>query len=149
MELHTKFYGVISCEEKEAIEFPLGLPGFEDKKRFLHLQPEDSIFGCLQSIEDPSLAFVVISPYIICPEYNINLTQDDIQALKLNKADEALVLSIVSIREKIEESTANLQAPIVLHRKDLIGRQVLLPESGYPIRFPLWKKDGVLNIRCS
>lgn len=149
MELHTKFFGTISFEENETIRFDSGLPGFEERKTFLYLQTEESIFGCLQSVEEPQLAFVVISPYVICPDYSINLPADETKALNLNAAEEALVLTIVSIREKMEESSANLQAPIIIHRSQCTGRQVLLPESGYPVRFPLWKKDGVANACCS
>lgn len=149
MELHTKFYGTVNYEENETIRFNAGLPGFEERKSFLYLHAEGSIFGCLQSVEDPQLAFVVMSPYVICPDYSINLPADDTKALKLNSAEDALVLAIVSIREKMEESSANLQAPIIIHQMDRTGRQVLLPDAGYPVRYPLWKKEGIANSRCS
>lgn len=149
VELHTKFYGTVSYTDNETIQFPGGLPGFEERRSFLYLHPEDSIFGCLQSVEEPQLAFVVISPYVICPDYSINLPSDDTKALKLNAAEDALILAIVSIREKLDESSANLQAPVIIHMKDRTGRQVLLPDSGYPVRYPLWKKDGSASSRCS
>ena len=149
MELKTKFYGVVNCLQEDIIKFPWGLPGFEESNAFVLLQPKESIFGCLQSVDDSELAFVVISPYALCADYNINLSAEDTKALQLQSPSDALVMSIVCIREKMEESSANLQAPVVIHKTCGLGRQVLLPESGYPVRFPLWKKEAVANYRCS
>lgn len=149
MEIQTKFYGPVSYEAQETVVFPAGLPGFERYTQFLPLQPAGSVFGCLQSLEDPMLAFVIISPYKVCPDYSIRLTAEDVQALKLEKLEDAEMLAIVSIRPKLEDSSVNLQAPLVINKVSRIGRQVLAPESGYPIRFPLWEKETVANCGCS
>jgi flagellar assembly factor FliW len=149
MELKTKFYGVVNCLQEDIIDFPSGLPGFEECKAFVLFQPKESIFACLQSVDDPGLAFVVISPYALCTDYSINLPAEDTKALQLQSPSDALVLAIVCIREKMEDSSANLQAPVVIHKTCGLGRQVILPESGYPVRFPLWKKDAIANCRCS
>jgi flagellar assembly factor FliW len=149
MEMQTKFYGKVNFEEQDILNFPAGLPGFEKYEQFILLQPTDSVFGCLQSVDEPALAFVTISPYKVCPDYSIRLTNDDVQKLQLKKADDAELLAVVSIRPKMEDSSVNLQAPLVINRASRIGQQVLLPESGYPIRFSLWDKSTVSEYRCS
>lgn len=148
MDIQTKFYGPVTFEENELVTFPAGLPGFEECHRFLLLQPEESIFGCLQSVDDPNLAFVTASPYLFCSDYSIDLTGESVQTLKLNRPEDAVIFVIATIREKIEESTINLQAPIVVNKVSRIGRQEILSDSGYSIRFPLWKKDVVNNSQC-
>lgn len=51
MDIQTKFYGSVSFQENELINFPEGLPGFEDCHRFLLLQPEGSVLdACNQWI---------------------------------------------------------------------------------------------------
>ncbi|HHZ19609.1 MAG TPA: flagellar assembly protein FliW [Firmicutes bacterium] len=149
MDIQTKFYGSVSFQENELINFPEGLPGFEDCHRFLLLQPEGSVFRCLQSVDNPAVAFVTVSPHLFYPEYSIDLPEESVQALGLKSPEDAVVLGIATIREKLEDSTINLQAPIVINKESRLGRQEILPDSGYAIRCPLWKKDDVKKFQCS
>lgn len=149
MELETKYYGTVSYQADELIRFPAGLPGFEKNTNFLVLQSDDSIFGCLQSVDDPNLAFVLISPYLVCSDYSIHLPTEDVQVLQLTGPEEAELLAVVSVRSNIEESSVNLQAPLVINKNKRLGRQALLPETGYPIRHMLWNKEAVAQYRCS
>src|ERR1017187_6256055 len=54
--LDTKHFGHIVFEPQDAIEFPRGLPGFEDRRRFLAIRQEQTApLVFLQSLEDPEL----------------------------------------------------------------------------------------------
>ena len=44
------------------------------------------------------------------------------------------VRAILTVRDPIEETTANLLAPVVLNPTTRLGRQVVLQDSDYPIR---------------
>lgn len=143
MKIKTKFFGEIEVPAEEIIHFPSGLPGFESEKEFVHLQPEDSVFGCLQSCHQPATAFIVLSPYQLCPDYEFELDEEKREALAVAKSEEVKVLSIVTIPPgKPEEATVNLYAPIVINTTAKKGMQVILSESGYPLRFKLWAPKG-------
>ena len=60
MQLDTKYFGRIDYAEEDVLEFPNGLFGFEDQKKFL-LLPFSGSNGnmlCLQSVAGPSPAFI-------------------------------------------------------------------------------------------
>ena len=53
------------------------------------------------------------------------------------------MLAIVTIPPgKPEEATVNLYAPIIINTTVKRGMQIILSESGYPMRFKLWAKEG-------
>src|SRR4051794_15543817 len=54
----TNHFGPVEYEAESVLEFPRGLPGFEDRRGFLPLrQPENDPLIFLQSLEDPALCF--------------------------------------------------------------------------------------------
>src|SRR3989339_1534403 len=136
MQLNTKNFGLIEIDEKNIIEFPEGLPGFEDKKRFTLLgkMEEEPYFDWLQSIEDMDLVFVTINPKFIIPEYYIDVEQNDIEFLKIKDENKVLIYAIVVIPEDIEEMSANLKAPIIINTENNIGKQLVLENKQYQIR---------------
>ena len=54
--------------------------------------------------------------------------------------DHINVFSIVSPREPFSESTINLQAPVVVDLKSRKGKQIILNNTIYEIRMPLFPK---------
>ncbi|NLW55555.1 MAG: flagellar assembly protein FliW [Firmicutes bacterium] len=141
MKIKTKFYEEIEISEEEMIHFPEGLPGFETEKRFVYLHPEDTVFGCLQSCQTPEVAFIVISPFRLCPDYDLVLDEEKVALLGLAKPEDALILAIVTIPPgQPDQATVNLQAPLVINLPAKKGLQVILSDSGYPLRFQLWAK---------
>ncbi|MDV3427494.1 MAG: flagellar assembly protein FliW, partial [Bacillota bacterium] len=53
MKLLSKYHGTINYEEKDIINFPSGIPGFEKLKKFIIFNVEGSTeFSILHSIED-------------------------------------------------------------------------------------------------
>ena len=147
MKVQTKFFGEVEVAADEIIHFPDGLPGFETEKEFVYLHPEDSVFGCLQSCHHPHTAFIVLSPYKLCSDYEFDLAEEKREALAIKKLEEVLVLAIVTIPpENPEEATVNLYAPIVINTNANKGMQIILSESGYPLRCKLWTKEGSASI---
>jgi len=143
MKINTKFYGELEINEEEIIQFPQGLPGFEEEKRFVYLQSEENFFGSLQAVDLETLGFVVISPFIICPDYHFDLEDQIVNELGLEKPEEALLLSIVNIPPgQPKDATANLQAPVVINTAKRRGIQVILAEMGYPLRCRIWAEDS-------
>ncbi|HEY8463329.1 MAG TPA: flagellar assembly protein FliW [Bacillota bacterium] len=140
MQIKTKFFGTVECESKMIFQFPQGIPGFEAEHRFVLIQPENSTFSCLQSLNQEKLAFITVSPFIICPDYTFEIDDEVAASLELSKPEDALILSIVNIPEQTpSQTTLNLKAPLVLNRVTHLGYQVILNEN-YPLRTPLFKE---------
>lgn len=133
--IETKNFGPISYEANSALEFPRGLPGFEDRRGFVPLHFADSdplIF--LQSVEDPGLCFVTMPVLAVDPEYRLAVASEDLQAIGLPPGvpkigEQVLCVTVLAIRE--DGPTANLLAPIVVNLRNRRAVQAVAPESGY------------------
>jgi flagellar assembly factor FliW len=141
MEIETKFYGTIDLEQPGSIFFSQGIPGFENERRFIIIEPDNSVFQCLQSLDHPEIAFIVISPFLICPDYSFSLPEDVSRQIRLFKLEDALVLGVVTIpHDNPRTATINLQAPVVINLKEGLGCQVILINESYPMRLSIWDK---------
>jgi flagellar assembly factor FliW len=115
----------VDIQQQHIVHLPLGLLGFEHIKQYVLLtEPGQEPFQWLQVINDPSLAFVVISPFEVFPDYQPDLTEEDVDFLDLCSAADALIYNIVTIRPN-GVSTVNLKGPIVLNRFTLRGKQLI------------------------
>jgi len=126
-------FGRIEVDEEAVITFPQGLFGFEEYRRFVVLcLDEKSPFRWLQSMEDPSLAFVVIEPRHFMPDYAPTISDADVEALGLDADTPYLTFVIVTIPPgKPEEMTANLMGPIIINAATRIARQVIVEDDCY------------------
>jgi flagellar assembly factor FliW len=131
---------ILSVPEESEIVFGDGLVGCEDWKRFvLQETMEAGPFKLLQSLDDPRVSFVVTDPYLLLPDYSFEMTEADVEKIGLESASDALVLCILVVKQEPELSvTANLLGPLVINVKQRRGVQVILAQSGYSARFPVF-----------
>jgi flagellar assembly factor FliW len=124
--------------EEQVLHLPLGLLGFEPIKEYLCVsRPEEAPFLWLQAIQDPTLTFLVISPFEVISEYHPDISEEDAAFLGLNSPDEALILAIVTLRRN-GRATANLKGPLVVNRISGRAKQVVLANAGdYSLQHPL------------
>jgi flagellar assembly factor FliW len=136
MQLDTRHFGKIEIDEKEIIDFPEGLPGFLDIKKYAILANEegDSPFRWLQSIDEPNLAFAVVDPFSVKKDYDINIGDDASDALGIECVENVLVYSIVVVPEDVSKISMNLKAPIIINTKNNKGMQVILDTDEYGVR---------------
>ena len=126
---------VLTVKTENVIQIPLGLLGFEGIKRFVLLSdPDEAPFSWLQVLDDPGLAFVVVSPLELLPDYQPDVSQDDASFLKIEAPEDALIYAIATLHEK-GQATLNLKGPIVINRQTLVGKQVVLANApAYSVR---------------
>jgi len=142
MKLRTAYFGNIEIDPAGIIHFPGGVPGFEDCRRFVLLQrPEEAPVAWLQGVDDPDLAFAVVEPRHFLAEYHPPLSPADLEPLKLAVGEEALILIILVLAPEPERITANLQAPVIINRKEKLGAQVYLGED-WPRKYYLFPREG-------
>lgn len=142
-ELVTTNFGAIRYSETDIYLFPAGLPAFEAETRFLLLErPETAPVLFLQSTQSPELAFITIPAIQIQPDYAVEPTSGDLEALGASGMDRysLAALAILTIAEGAV--TANLQAPVLICPDTHRAIQVLRPESPYASRHPLPLREG-------
>ncbi|MBN8644996.1 MAG: flagellar assembly protein FliW [Planctomycetes bacterium] len=114
MEVQTVRFGTIEISPDRVINFPRGLLGFQQHKRYALLQPnDDACFFWLQCLEDPALAFVVTDPNIFIKEYSVPIRGEQMEDLGLERLEDAQVFVIVNKVGGL--LTANLQGPLVVN----------------------------------
>jgi flagellar assembly factor FliW len=142
MKINTKYHGIREYEDKDIITFKKGLPGFEDLRGFIIFPVEENeVFSILHSIEDEKIGFVVISPFYVIKDYEINLSDDCIDELKIKSPEDVMLLNTVTLNSDINKITTNLKAPIIINIKTKLGEQIILENDDYLIKQPLIKED--------
>lgn len=131
--------GEMDIPEQQQIDFPDGLPGLPDRKRYAVLFREETLpYYYLQSLEDPDLCFLTVDPFVFFPDYDFELPDPVVEQLHIESPADIWVRNIVVVREDFARSTVNLQAPLIMNHRMRVGRQVILNHPDYAIRHPLF-----------
>lgn len=139
MKLQTKYFGEIDYEASDLIQFPAGLFGFDKEREFL-LLPFDGSHGnmlCLQSVSTPMLAFVVLDPFSLAPDYTPEPSAEELKAFQVESNEALCYYVLCALKNPVSDSTVNLRCPIVIHPETRIAHQVILESGGYEMRHPL------------
>jgi flagellar assembly factor FliW len=120
------------------VRLPMGLLGFEPIKDYVLLaSPAEAPFAWLQVEDNNSLAFIVVNPFLVSPDYQPDIPQPDVEFLELHESSDAILLNIVTVHGP-QRATVNLKGPIVINRHTRIGKQVILANaSDYSVQHPL------------
>ena len=97
-KLDSPRFGTLEYSDQQILEFPDGMLGFPDLRRFLHLSPEDmKPLQFLLAVEQPQLSFPLLNPYLVRPDYGFELSASDRTALGLGqKADVAVYCQLAA-----------------------------------------------------
>ena len=140
-EIQTKFHGTIEVDLSKAWHFPKGLPGFEEEEEFVILPiGDDPEFQIMQSTKEAGVAFVVANPYKFVEGYDIKIDDPTVDLLEVKSPEELMVLGIVFVKEPFEESTVNLQAPLLFQTNNRKAKQMVLNDKRYLIKHPIDEK---------
>ncbi|OGV48776.1 MAG: hypothetical protein A2X49_13780 [Lentisphaerae bacterium GWF2_52_8] len=152
MEISRQTHSILKSVRPENIfRFPQGILGFEDVKEYVFLF-NDKIepFMFMQSLERSHLCFVSIGTFLIKPDYNLVLPEDNVRFLELERPTDAMILSLVTVRKNVEDITANLLSPIVVNMRNSRAQQVIIENSQNPVRYRIWENidDAMLRFRA-
>jgi len=135
MEIETLNFGKQTVDGHDIISFPNGLLGLEDYTKFklFHEESENPDIHWLQSITDADLSMSVVSPTALGIQYEITLTDDDEDLLKLDDINDIQVVLVVYKKDEDESNNggdlkAILRAPVIINTKTNIGLQKHLDE---------------------
>lgn len=142
MLINTKFLGNIEIEEKNIISFEHGLPGFNTLHDFVLLPVDGNIaLTYLQSIQQTKICFILMNPFLIIEDYDIDISEETVANLEIKKPEDTCLYSTLTITENIKDITANLAAPIVINTINNKAVQEVLNDSKYEIKYKLYREE--------
>ena len=139
MKLQSKYFGEIEYLDEDVISFSVGLFGFEEEHRFLLLPFEGSAgtLLCFQSVQTPALAFVVMDPFALMPDYTPVLQPNELKDLGVSDSQELGFYVLCVVKNPVSDSTVNLKCPVAINPDTRVARQVILETESYEMRHPL------------
>lgn len=128
IKLNTSRFGILEVKEEKIINFPSGLVGLPNLNRFILVDHKDTPLKWLQAVDDPDMAFIVVSPSLITADYSLDLDKSVKQYIQLENEDDLAVL--VTMRVNGDDVIANFQGPIVVNSRSMKGVQIVLDRPG-------------------
>jgi flagellar assembly factor FliW len=135
----TTRFGELNIVKADLLNFPEGILGFDNLKKFFIVDPGDkTLILWLQSVEDSSIAFPIIEPKIIHPTFSAKLLPADLASLNLKTLDDARIYCILTIPQDVLKMSANFKAPIIINNETLMGKQIVLQDSKLTVKHEIY-----------
>lgn len=136
MLLKTHLFGEIKVNEEEVINFTKPILGFDDCTQYILVEKE-SIFPTfwLQSVNNPGLAFPVVSPFSVNEDYSIKLQTHDLDDIRLKDINDILVLTLMVVPQVLSSIRTNLRAPIIYNPVNKVAKQLVLYDDKHPVHY--------------
>jgi len=132
MEIKSKSFSSQHLDSNSVINFPNGIPGFEDQTQYQLFELDDNeIIFSLQSLSSEEIAFSVALPSHFNINYNFVLTDQEEATLQIESIDDLLILLILHKGEGDNGSNqptikGSIKSPLLINTKKRIGIQKLL-----------------------
>jgi len=138
MTIESPRFGRMAVSPEKIIDFPRGLPAFEDLRRFTLLHPEGEApkYFILQSLDDVEIAFHITDPAPWGFSYQIKLSDEESALLGEGEPGDFVVV-VMLISTDTGGVRANLKAPLVLNLKTRRGLQHIFSTLDYQLSEPL------------
>ena len=134
-------FGQVEVPDETLLSFPAGMIGFPELERYSILkQREDSVFLWLHAIDEPTLAFPIVLPWVFYWDYEVKLSDEDMAAINVERADQISIYCVVNVGADVRAATINLFSPIVVNNGDRRARQVINTIDGYSTRDRLFRE---------
>lgn len=145
MNIQTTRFGEISIDDNLIFTFVEPIIGYDTLTKYVLIEhKEESAFKWLQSIENPELAFPVTSPAFFDIEYQFEIPTEKAEKIELTSVESLISLNIVTIPSiNPRKATINLMAPIIINAANKQGMQIILSNSNYPVKYPLFEPQKV------
>jgi flagellar assembly factor FliW len=139
MKYRSSRFGTLDVADEAILEFPSGLLGFPDQRRYVMLDHDtDAPFKWLQSLDEPGLAFVVMDPALFHADYRVEYSREALAEIHADESDDMALAVILTIpSEDPGRITANLRGPLLVNPRTRLCKQLVLSDD-YPTRYPLF-----------
>ena len=138
MKIITRRFGEVEIDPATLITFPNGILGFPNAKEFVLLDPNSkSPLKWLQSITEPTLAFVITDPKLFKDDYVVNVFRKDLEDIQVKDPENVLIWVIVTVPRDPSKMTANLKGPLLLNTENMVAKQMILEDQDYDLKYQL------------
>lgn len=139
VKINTTRFGDVSVPQSDIYTMPEGILGFSAQRRYIIIDHQtNSFFKWLQCVDKPDLAFVIVNPAAIMADYNFELSQSDMDIIKVEKEEDCIVAVILVIPSNPDLITANMKGPIVFNVKEKLAKQIVLADSEYSVEYRIF-----------
>ncbi len=146
MQLETTRFGTVDYDDQSVITFTQPIIGFQEFRRYIFVDgPEGSNLVWLQSTDSGELAFILMDPRKVIPEYDFKLGQHELSELAVTVVDELDIYTLVVVPDDPTKVRTNLKAPILVNPKQRLAKQTILDKSSYPVQFVLSQAKAGAN----
>ena len=136
--IDSHLLGELTLTAEQVVAFPEGLHGFPTEREFALVDAARDGFWWLQSTTEAALAFLLVDPFRVQPDYEVDLSPGDEAFLAFTSAEQALVLTVVTLPSSANgTATTNLRGPIVINLATRRARQVVRADERYDLRAPV------------
>jgi len=135
MQLETTRFGTIDIDPDSVITLTQPILGFQEFRRFIKLPGPSEFLTWLQSTDSGELAFILLDPRSVIPDYKADLTKQELSELAVSSVAELEVYTLVVVPPDRSQIRTNLRAPILISPKHRLGKQIILERSDYPIQY--------------
>lgn len=143
MLLDTAKFGQIEADEANALRFVTPILGFAQFQDFVLLDQEATApIRWLQSSESAELAFPVIDPFLLAPDYDVSVNPGLLTELGADTLDELRTMTIVVISKNVQDIRTNMRAPVIYNPSAGLAKQIVLEDSDYPVQFFFARQQG-------
>ena len=135
MKLETTRFDTIDVDSNTIITFTQPIIGFQEYRRFVTRAVDaEPALTWLQSTDSGELAFLLMDPKQLMPDYAVDLVQHELTELCVSSVDELDIYTLLVIPEDATRVRTNLRAPILINTKQRLAMQIVLEQSNYPIQ---------------
>jgi flagellar assembly factor FliW len=132
MKFVTTRFGEMDCNESDVIILPKGVLGFSQLTRYVIIdRKETAPFKWLQSVEDPNVAFAVLNPVEVFPNYKLEIDERELEELNYTNSSDLVTYVIVTVPQEASQASADLLGPLVVNPKRRLAKQAVMSNSPY------------------
>ena len=128
--------GEIEFDEKDAIYFKFGIPGFENYKRYIiYASNQWKPLMFLVGIDAENLRLPIMDPFSFMIDYDPKISKSDIEFLGGKSKNDIAIFVVATIPPTgMKDMYANMLAPILINPDTKLGVQIALDDDRYVLR---------------
>ena len=132
--------GDIEVSEDKLITMERPVLGFEKYKQYCLIEIDEfKPFLWLQSVDEATISFLVVNPRLFMTDYKIEINSKEIAELKIDDVNSVETYVVVTLAENYEDITANMQGPILINTENNRGKQLVLVNTDYKVKYHFMK----------
>jgi flagellar assembly factor FliW len=124
IKFETSRFGTLDVMEEKVVNFPEGLLGFPEIKRYVVMDYKDTCLKWLQAVDDPDIAFIVAPPEAVGSGIEVVIDTAALTAIGLGDDKDLALLYILRVQDG--KTIINSEGPLAINTEKMLGAQLVL-----------------------